>query len=102
MRIRDGPMSTYRMAGRSRVRLGSTIRQSPASAGCGLFAALFAWLTLILSFRPVLGSECGAAEQEVWSRLRSGTGVGTGVPPGYRFLHNLPNKPLIGCRICKI
>jgi hypothetical protein len=23
-------------------------------------------------------------------------------PPGYRFLHNLPNKPLTGHSICKI
>src|ERR1039457_1409779 len=23
-------------------------------------------------------------------------------PPGYQFVHNLPNKPLTGYRICKI
>jgi hypothetical protein len=23
-------------------------------------------------------------------------------PPGYRFVHNLPNKPLTGYRICRI
>jgi hypothetical protein len=23
-------------------------------------------------------------------------------PPGYRFVHNLPNKPLTGYQICKI
>ena len=26
----------------------------------------------------------------------------TGTPPGYRFMHNLPNKPLTGHTICKI
>src|ERR1017187_8531547 len=34
---------------------------------------------------------------QVWSRLRSGIGAGNDVPPpGYRFVHNLPNKPLTG------
>src|ERR1035437_4355804 len=32
---------------------------------------------------------------------RSGIGCRIG-PPGYRFLHNLPNKPLTGNLICKI
>src|SRR6266702_3222109 len=31
-----------------------------------------------------------------WSRLRSGIGSGMVYPPGYRFVHNLPNKPLTG------
>jgi hypothetical protein len=34
---------------------------------------------------------------EAWNWLRHGV-----PPPPYRFVHNLPNKPLTGCSICRI
>ncbi len=33
--------------------------------------------------------------------VMAGCGIGV-YPPGYRFVHNLPNKPLTGYRICRI
>src|ERR1035437_4011596 len=59
-------------------------------------------------YPPTPYSKCAEGAHEwgtwhVWSRLRSGIGAGMGVPPpGYRFVHNLPNKPLTDWRVCKI
>ena len=51
----------------------------------------------------VWASACGSRKvsESATASKRSGQ-LGIGGPPGYRFMHNLPNKPLIGYRICRI
>jgi hypothetical protein len=53
----------------------------------GRAATLAAWSLVVMAL---------LVASEVWNWCRHG------VPPGYRMVHDLPNKPLTGDRFCKI